>query len=292
MDTILKALQNKTFHLSTDMYNFLDGRYETLVNLSIPEIMIKDFHSEFIQQILDLHRRQFRTEEYINSRLLNPTTGTIDHLHAEITADTAVKIGTQEGFTGYALSLLRTAAHFHDSDRAFPQTMIGGEQEVRHDPAGYKAYKVKHAANSALMAQNLIHEANRSGYKSPKGFATDLSYLIIRHELGGEKENGSYLDAPSAVEPELNLNELVEIVTDSDSLAYMDANILTNWEESNRNVLSLTNKVHYMYDRMSAGAQKNLHRDILNSETHILGINAPEDVDVQDIRKIVLKVCG
>jgi hypothetical protein len=292
MDTILKALQNKTFHLSANMYKFLDGRYETLVNLLIPKIMTEDFHPEFIRQILQLHRSQFQTEEYINSRLNNPTTGTIDHLHAEITADTAVSIGIQKGYTGYSLSLLRTAAHFHDSDRTYPQTMTGGEQEVRHNPAGYRAYKVKHAANSAMMARNLIIKANESGYNSPEGFAIDLSYLIKRHELGGEKENGCYIDTPSAVEPELNLNELVEVVTDSDSLAYMDANILTNWEESKRNVQALTNKVHFMYDRMSIGAQEALHRDILNSENHILGLHAPDDVDIQNIREIMLKVCG
>ncbi len=290
MDKILEALQGKAFHLSEGMYNFLNARYSNLKDNPIPDINIDLFHPEIIRKIITYHREQFYTEEYIQSRISNPTTGTIDHLHAEITAATAVRLGIKNGYKGYALELLRAAGHFHDSDRSFPLTMIQGEENVRHDAEAYKEYKKLHAANSKKRAGDLIERAAANGYESPDSFFTDLSHLILRHELGGQKENGMSLILPSEVEPDLNLDSLADIVTDADSLSYFDANILTNWEECGKDKVLLGKKVHFMYDRMSMNSQKELRESIIFSDNHILG-SPSKDRDIHAIWKILREIC-
>jgi len=290
MDKILEALQGKAFHLSDEIYNFLSNRYSKLIDHPFPDINMNFFHPQFIRQIITWHREQFHTEEYIQSRISNPTTGTIDHLHAEITALTAVRLGINNGYSGYALELLRTAGHFHDSDRSFPLTMIQGEEEVRHDPAAYLQYKKLHAANSKKRAGDLIKKAAADGYNTTDSFINDLSFLIFRHETGGEKENGISILLPSEFEPDLNLNSLADIVTDADSLAYFDANILTNWEECGKDKILLGNKVHFMYDRMTLKSQDELRESIIFSDIHILG-SPSKDPDIHAIWEVLQEIC-
>ncbi len=290
MDKILKKLQGQSFHLSEDIFNFLSLRYSKLIDISIPKLKLDFFHPKIIQKIINLHREQFYTQNYIQSRISNPTTGTIDHLHAEITAATAVRLGMKNGYDGYSLELLRTAGHFHDSDRSFPETMIPGEEKIRHDPEAYRKYKKLHAENSSKRAADLIKKAADSGFYSPKGFLEDLSYLIVRHEIGGQKENSINCILPSKVEPNLNLNALTDIVTDADSLSYFDANILTNWEECGKDKILLGNKVHFMYDRMSKKSQKELRETIILSDTHILG-SPSADPDIHAIWEVLQEIC-
>jgi hypothetical protein len=290
MDKILRSLQGKAFHLSDETYDFLAGKYSELTLVPIPDVEAGGFHKGVIRQIINYHREQFLTDKYIQSRITNPTTGTIDHLHAEIIASIAVRLGQYSGYNGYALELLRTAAHFHDSDRSFPDKMVGGEEKVRGNPAGYREYKRLHALNSAERAREMAQRANDNGFHSPSGFVNDLTYLIIRHELGGEKNNGINVLMKSEVEPDLNLNDLTNVVTDSDSLAYFYANILTNWEECGKNENLLGNKVHYMYVRMTKKAQEDLRKTIIFSDNHILGSDS-YDNDINSIRKILLLKC-
>ena len=290
MDKILQSLQGKAFHLSDVMFNFLSGRYSKLISKPIPDLKLNSFHPKIIQQIISLHREQFHTQDYIQSRISNPTTGTIDHLHAEITASTAVSLGIKNGYNGYSLALLRSAGHFHDSDRSFPETMIKGEARTRNDAEAYKKYKKLHAINSSKRAADFIKKAAASGYFSPKGFLDDLSYLIVRHEIGGQKDNSGYCFLPSKINPNLNLNSLADILTDADSISYFDANILTNWEECGKDKILLGNKVHFMYDRMSMQTQKELRETIILSDSHILG-SPSADKDIHAIWEVLQGIC-
>ncbi len=291
MDKILKQLQGKAFNLSPEAYAFLENRRETLLAAPVPKLNIPEFSSDIISKLINLHRHQFTTEEYLQSRIINTASGTIDHIHAEVTAENAVKLGRVKGYSGYPLELIRVAGHFHDIDRSFPKSMIPGEQHARLDPNAYREHKRKHAASSRELTLTLLMKTKETGSVFPDGFIHDLSYLVFRHELGGEKMNGKNIFLPSAIIAELNLNELNDIVTDADSLAYMDANILTNWEESNRDRQSLLNKVHYMYDRMTFEGKSILQNTILKSSEHILGIDVPKEDDLQAIRTILLEVC-
>jgi hypothetical protein len=291
VDKILKALQNNAFHLAEVAYEYLGDRYDELVGRPIPDVRVEGMHPGAIREIIRLHRAQFHSPEYVQSRISNPVTGTIDHLHAEITAAIAVRLGIGAGYDGYAVELVRAAGHLHDSDRAFPRRMIMGEETTRHDKNAYSEYKKEHAENSWRIAEELLGKAAAAGYTSPPGLAHDLRYLILRHELGGEKSGGANLPEASEIDPDLNLNDLTDIVTGADSLSYFDANILTNWEECGRDKTLLGNKVRFMFDRLTPATQDELRNTILFSEHHILG-SPSDDSDLQSIRDVVLQVCS
>ena len=291
MDRILAALQNNAFHLSAPAYEFLADRYEDLVGRPVPDVHVESAHPGVIREIIQLHRAQFHSPEYLQSRISNPVTGTIDHLHAEITATTAVKLGVKDGYDEYAIELLRAAGHLHDADRSFPDRMIMGEEATRHNAEAYREHKEEHALNSWRRAEELRKQASENGHPSPPALAHDLRHLILRHELGGEKDGGANLPRASEVDPDLNLNELTDIVTGADSLAYFDANVLTNWEECGKSKTLLGNKVRFMYDRMPAGTQDELRNSIIFSSSHVLG-SPSGDADLNSIREVLLQVCG
>ena len=291
MDTILEKLQGKAFHLSEVVYSSLSDKYESLVGIPIADCMVEGFHPRLFAQVIKKHREQFRTAEYIGSRIDNPTTGTIDHMHAEIASSIAVRLGSQYGHEEYALELLRTSAHLHDSDRSYPTLMVQGEHAARHDPVAYRELKERHVRNSADIAMRIVRQCRNEGFYFPEDFLKDMEYLILRHEKGGVRNRNGRIENPSGIDPELDLDELTDILTDSDSLAYFDANILTNWIESGKCVQALSNKVHYMYDRMSERAKGEFHSVILNSADHILGSWNCADEDVAAIRSILLSEC-
>jgi len=155
MDIILDTLQGRAFHLPEETYSFLSGRHEELISIPVNKTSLKGTHPETLGKLITLHREQFSTDEYTESRIKNPTSGTIDHLHAEIAADYALRLGQRSHLSVDALTLLQTAAHLHDIDRSFPSRMIKGEERLRHDPEGYQQFKKKHAANSSEIAKTL-----------------------------------------------------------------------------------------------------------------------------------------
>lgn len=288
MDMILESLQNCAFHLSNEVFSFLSLKYEELFILPIPEFAGYGFHKRFFPEAISRHRKQFLNEEYIKSRIVNPTTGTLDHLHAEITADIIVELGLKEGLEGYAIELLRFTAHLHDSDRSFPKLRVQGEDQVRRDPGEYQIFKEKHARNSADVAIHIAREMKESGFQYATGFIEDIEYMILNHEKGGNRDVSLKKARLSAVNPLLDLDHLTDLLTDSDSLAYFNANILTNWEESGRSVTALSNKVNFMFNRMSLKGQQLMRDGILNSSSHILGPEYHSDSDILSIRKILL----
>ena len=168
--------------------------------------------------------------------------------------------------------------------------MITGEEKVRHDLSAYREYKKRHAANSASRMNEIFQKSAAQGCFYPAEFVKDLTYLILRHELGGEKHNGINKNIYSEIEPRLNLNDMTDIITNADSLAYFYANILTNWEECGKKRELLGNKVHFMYDRMTLNAKDDLQNSILKSTDHILG-SFSDEKDANSIREILLEIC-
>jgi hypothetical protein len=290
MDRILELLQGNAFHLSDEVFSFLSSKYEELISLPIPGCGDHGFHKDFFPKVIAEHRNQFLTEEYIQSRIKNKTTGTIDHLHAEITAAIILELGMKEGLDAYTIELLRFTAHLHDSDRSFPKLMIQGEDQVRRDPGEYSLFKEKHARNSADIAIRIARKIQNLGFSFAEGFLEDLEYMILNHEKGGNRDT-AYESRRSSVNPLLDLDHLTDLLTDSDSLAYFYANILINWEESGRSTTALSNKVQFMFDRMSLNGQQMMLTTILNSSEHILGTNNHRDPDVKSIRSILLNLC-
>ncbi len=287
----MKTLQGQAFHLSEKSYAFLSSKYDNLTTRRIPGIVFKNTHPEAVKQIISLHRSQFITEEYIESRINNPVTGTLDHLHAEITSMYAVLLGKAENLDKHSLELLRAAGHLHDIDRSFPKKMIRGEEKVKHDPEGYRNFKKRHAENSVKLTEELVERVRDTDYAFSEELLDKLRYLILRHEWGGEKLHGKIITNLSGYTEGKNLNQLADIVKNADSLAYFDANILTNWEEWGKDKQALTYKVHFMFDRMDNSARRMLKDTILFSSEHILGTAEHSDSDISEIRKVLISIC-
>jgi hypothetical protein len=291
MDKTLEALQNHAFHLTDETFDFLALKYEQLISIPVPDITGFGFHRKFFISTIQEHRNQLMSEEYIQSRLADNATGTIDHLHAEITAYIAIESGRQRGYTGYALQLLRFTGHLHDSDRSYPDLMIRGEDQFRNDPDDYRAFKVRHARNSAAIARSLADKARRSGYRFGDGFLDDMEYMILNHEKGGKRDVLEKNRRKSSLDPSLDLEDLTDLLTDADSLAYFYANIITNWEECGRNADTLELKVRFMFERMSLGGKRLVIELILHSPSHILGKAHSDDPDINSIRRLLQKIC-
>ena len=289
MDVILTRLQNRAFDIPSSVFEYLSGLYEKLAARDVPELLYPGFHPSVPKTIIGLHREQFRSDEYVNSRIADPTTGTLDHLHAEITADLAVRLAASKGYTGYAPALLRMAGHLHDADRSFPETMVQGEKDVRHDTELYAQYKRLHAESSVRRAEEMRRQCRDEGIHMPIEFGDDLDYLISRHESGGQKINGRNSGKPSDVDGRINLNDLADLLTDADSLSYFQANIFTNWQESGRDEQALVNKMQFMYTRTTSAARVELNRSVLQSGSHFLGPDGPDIEDVAVIRRLVIQ---
>ncbi|MCF7914043.1 MAG: hypothetical protein K9L66_02645 [Spirochaetaceae bacterium] len=242
--------------------------------------------------MIDQHRKQFFSEEYISDRIEHPIAGTIDHIHAEVTASLSIELALQAELTPYAAELLRLAGHMHDSERTFPNKMVQGEENFRKNPSLYKKFKQKHALKSAETVRSIGEEYNEENNLEINYFLVDACYLVEHHEIGGEKVNGIPAYKPSLLYPDLNLNVLADILCEADSIAYFYANILTNWTECGKDIESLSNKIHFMYDRISNFAKQELHSRILNNSEHILGRTDTTDKDIKTIRSALITICS
>lgn len=68
MDEILTALQGQAFHLSDPTFKFLADRCEKLVGMAIPDLTGTAIHADTVREIIRLHRAQFHSAEYLQSR--------------------------------------------------------------------------------------------------------------------------------------------------------------------------------------------------------------------------------
>lgn len=296
MDYTLQRLNGHAFHLSEEVFHFLADKYDSFVSLPIPDLSLPNGPSRGHAEIIKLHRTQLQSEEYIKDRITNSTSGTIDHLHAEVTSSLAADFAKENGLPVYAVETLRLAGHLHDSERSFPDRMVRGEEKVRKDPAKYREFKKLHARQSVETVKALALDCacTDPGFDS---FIDDICYLVLRHEIGGDRRtmgtnnDNAFLSNFSELYPEINLNILADHLMDADSLAYFYANVLTYWEECGRDMESLDHKVHFMYDRMGPAARRMLKERVLHSPYHILGNPMPADKDLKTIRSTLRAIC-
>ena len=209
--------------------------------------------------VIGLHRAQLASAEYLAARGPSPDSGTLDPLHAEDVASIAVALGQEAGFRGDDLVLLRVAAHVHDADRSFPREMITHEDHARGDAVLYARYKDAHQQSSVARARDLLTLARRAGAHASPRFERDLTAIVGRHELGGRPGRRTKID------------RLTNVVRDADSLAFFSSNIVTYLGESGGDDDKLTQKIHYMLDRMSPAARRWVVDNVVRSPTHVLG---------------------
>ena len=208
----------------------LNDRYIELVSKKLLDVKLEDGTIIRAQYFIQQHRAQFNSIEYQQSRLDDSREGTIDHLHAEITSNTALELAQIKKLSGYAQLLVQVAGHLHDSDRSYPKTRIEIDESSFSDKKLYAEYKSIHAKNSCNTVLKIYNDLKNQNVKIPFEFIKDLNYIILRHEIGGSYHNGLLMNTPSFMLHNLNLNELCDIVMIADSLSYFDANIMTHWE--------------------------------------------------------------
>ena len=288
MDWILDKLQGKSFNLPDPAFKYLSERYTVLLS---EQLVAEDMGNGIIirsEDFINRHRAQFNSEEYYKSRIDDPREGTVDHLHAEITSHTALTLSRIKKLDNYAQLLVQTAGHLHDSERSYPQTRIDIDEESYSDRKKYAEYKLRHSKNSCNTVLNIYHDLTAEGINIPFGFVEDLNYIILRHETGGDGESKQN---PSSLKKDINLNELCDIVMTADSISYFDANIMTHWEEINKDENLLRRKIHFMYSRLPEQGKILIKKDIINSSSHIFGINYPEQEDIKTIRCLISEEC-
>ncbi len=99
-------------------------------------------------------------------------------------------------------------------------------------------------------------------------------------------------NTPSFLFKDINLNELSDIVMIADSISYIDANIITHWEEINKDKNLLKRKINFMFSRLPKIGKSLIADNIINSKTHIFGINPPPQEDISIIRSLIMSECA
>lgn len=292
MDKILYKLQGRTFNLPEPAFEYLSNRYIDLLSKQLLEVEIGNGIIIRAEDFIQHHRTQFNSTEYLKSRLDDPREGTIDHLHAEITSDTALEICRLKKLDLYAQVLVQVAGHLHDSDRSYPETRIDIDPSSYSDKKLYAVYKSRHSENSCNTVTRIYKDLKIRGLDLPVEFLKDLKYIILRHEIGGDRHNGVLKVNPSFLMQDLNLNELCDIVMIADSLSYLDANIMTHWEEINKDKNLLKRKIHFMFSRLPDFGKDLITNNVINSSSHIFGINSPLQDDILIIRSLILSECS
>ena len=288
-DTILPQLRSRAgLKLPAAVAETLTKSYEQYVRQPIPGIRTEHASPDFSSRIIGLHRRMLHSERYVESRIADPTTGTLDHLHAEMVADLAVKSAGELGYLGIALEIVRIAGHLHDSDRSFPRLMTPNEQADRGDPTAYRHFKARHMQRCVARTLDLISLAKEAGARISRELTHDITYIVGRHEIGGR--NNGQPHTMSRINPDIDLDELADIVRDADSLGFFLANILAYWGECGRDGQKLAQKIRNMFDRASPSTRQHIIGQVIHSKTHALGVNADlKNPDLCAIRGILIR---
>lgn len=285
-DGVLPRLLSAGLSLSAEVAAYLSGRYAQLVSEPIADLRDTRHGSpDAARAVIGLHRRMLASEPYVESRLRDPSSGTLDHLHAEQTASLAVQLAAGQRFAGDVLLLLRIAAHLHDADRSFPDLMTRGELATRSDPTAYRRFKERHMSNAAARARDVVRLARRAGARLSAELERHIAYIVGRHELW----LGSSGDPrPCVFGGDLDL--LGDLLCEADAVSFLETNILTHWAETNRDEQQFVGKLRFSVARLSLPARQLVREMTVQNPSHPLGPAAAEsrDDDLRAIRRMLL----
>lgn len=111
---------------------------------------------------------------------------------------------------------LKIAALCHDLDRIYPQREVNTKNCQKRD---YETRKMIHSGNSAI----LFFEENPD---LPKPLLHDVCYLILRHEVGGDRNaEGTMFDKPDEFTANYNLNVVADYLYYADKMSFFYSGI-------------------------------------------------------------------
>lgn len=134
---------------------------------------------------------------------------------------------------------LEISALFHDCDRFFPKEMI---DETEFPKEEYETAKIKHSENCSRIFR-------KENPKLPRGLKNDASYMIERHEIGGNKVDGQYVETIDMFTRSYNLNFSSDQLTEADGLSFFHTILPSylKWADSER----VARKIKFSFEKLS-----------------------------------------
>lgn len=138
---------------------------------------------------------------------------------------------------GNSPKILRVAALYHDIERDYPKRV--NTSNCRSED--YLARKMLHSMNSVKTF--IIYFAK----EYPESIIEDITFLISRHEIGGDRnENGDLIYEPDST-GKYNLNKLADILSWADKLTFFEIEIE---QYSKRGNEKLKNKILFSLENL------------------------------------------
>lgn len=154
----------------------------------------------------------------------------------------------QERFEAIPPTALEGAAEFHDCDRFFLKEKLDTSKVPKEQ---YETAKIKHSKNCARIFR-------RENPKLPRPLKNDISYMIERHEVGGDKTNGAYIETADEFTKSFNLNVSSDQLTEADGISFFSVLLpdYMKWADSER----VANKIRFSFDKLSPLGKKIVRR--------------------------------
>lgn len=162
----------------------------------------------------------------------------------------------QELWYGHGQSIqtpdaLKVAGWYHDCDRLFPERKVNTKEA---DVEEYKKLKGSHAENCTNIFEELLPNL-------PPKFVNDVKFLIKRHEIGGDRENGKLIEKTDEFTNKYNLNLAADILCEADGLAWFEviSPSYVKWAKPDR----LKEKTKFSYKKLTDVGLKHLKKEKL-----------------------------
>ena len=150
-----------------------------------------------------------------------------------------------ELMSGKSPEILKVAALYHDIERDYPNKV--NTKNCRAED--YLVRKMLHSMNSVKTF--IKHFANNYD----ENMVEDITFLISRHEIGGDKDENGELIYKTDETGKYNLNELAEILLWADKLTFFEIEIE---EYSKRGPEKLRNKIIFSLENLPEKIRKKI----------------------------------
>lgn len=187
--------------------------------------MNKDYYYEVEERVL----KQINSEEY-DKAFHGTEQSKTDKNHFLEIVGLAIDLWTESEKKDVPVAL-KIAALCHDIDRIYPQREVNTKNCQKKD---YEIRKIIHSGNSAI----LFFEENSD---LPRPLLHDTCYLILRHEVGGDRDAESIIfDKLDEFTASYNLNVAADYLYYADKISFFYSGI---HEYKKRGKEKLKNKI-------------------------------------------------